>query len=382
MGDSRIVIVGGGIIGVSIAYHLAVLGHGDVVVLERGRLGEGTTARGTGGIRQQFSSRVNIELSRGSVEFFGRFEEATGQPLDFRRHGYLFLIDDEAAAAELSAAVALQNELGVPAELLAPEAVSGIFPEVRTDDLVAAAYCPTDGSASPQDAVRGFASAARRAGVTFREATEVRGLEKDADGGVTGVSLADGTTLGADAVVIATGPEAARARTVFGVDLAVSPRRRQAFAVGPMPWMNPSLPFTVDLASGGYFHPEFSGGIVGGTDRDVPPGFDTAVDWDRLEILIKALTKRIPAMGDSAVTRGWAGVREMTPDDHALVGPIGAVRGLWVAAGFSGHGFMHSPAIGESVAAWLLHGSPIIDLSALDPDRFSGGVPSEESFTF
>ncbi|MQA01776.1 MAG: FAD-dependent oxidoreductase [Streptosporangiales bacterium] len=379
--DGRIAVVGGGIVGTAIAYQLAVRGHRDVLVVERGAIGEGSTAYATGGIRQQFSSRVNIELSRRAVAFYERFADEVGYPLDFRQHGYLFLLDSDAARQQLAAGVRLQHELGVPVQELSPAQVHDLFPQVRTDDLVAGVYCPTDGSASPADAVQGLWRAGRALGVTYRRHLEVGELVRSPQGEVRGV-MAGGELIEATTVVVATGPSAAETGQRFGVELPVSPHRRQAFALAPVDWLSPSLPMTVDLATGAYVHPEASGGVIGGTDRDVPSGTDTSVDWDRLDRLVAALGHRIPALADASVARGWAGLREMSPDDHALVGPIDDIPGLWVAVGFSGHGFMHAPAIGDSVAAWLLDGTPTVDLTPLDPMRFRTGQPVGESVAF
>ena len=379
--DGPIVIVGGGIIGMSIAHHLAEAGHPEVVVVERGQVGEGATAAATGGIRQQFTSRINVELVRDSIKFYRHFEDRVGAPLDLRQHGYLFLVDKQEALDSLAAGVELQRSLGVPTELLTPERVVDIFPEVRTDDLVGATYCPTDGSASPTDAVAGLALSCRRLGVRVIENAEVSGLKRDASRHVRAVT-ASGGSIEACSVVIATGPIAAETGRRLGVDIPVKPYRRQAFAISPLPWLEPGRPFTVDLGTGAYLHPEVAGGVIGGTDRDVPSSMNTAVDWDRLEPLVAALASRLPRMVEATVSRGWAGLREMTPDDHALLGPVQGQPSLWIAAGFSGHGFMQAPTVGRELAAWLLRGAPELDLTPLDPNRFKQGVSGSEAVKF
>ncbi|HLI37188.1 MAG TPA: FAD-binding oxidoreductase [Streptosporangiaceae bacterium] len=376
-----IVIIGGGVIGTSIAFHLAERGYRDVTVAERGLPGEGATARATGGIRQQFTSRINAELARRSVDFFRAFSDRTGAPLDFRQHGYLFLITDPAQLTAFRDAAAMQNELGIPTEIITAERARDLVPSLRTDDVAGASYCATDGSASPADAVAGFAAAARRGGVTILQHAPVTAIERDADGHVRGV-LAGGRRLPADIVVIAAGPQTAEVGRLAGACLPVEPHRRQAFAIAPMDWLKPEMPLTVDLASGAYVHPGVSGGVIGGTDRHTPVGTDTAVDWSGLEPLIAALAGRIPAMADARVTRGWAGLREMTPDDHAIVGPVPEAGGLWVAAGFSGHGFMQAPAVGQAVSDWLLDGSPGLDMTPLCPGRFSQHVSGREQVVF
>jgi sarcosine oxidase subunit beta len=375
-----VVIIGGGVIGTSVAFHLAERGYRDVTVLERGLIGEGATAYATGGIRQQFTSEVNVQLVRDSVEFFTHFEERTGSPFTFRQHGYLFLLTDQHQLAAFTRAAEMQRGHGVPAELLRPEEVHRLNPQIRVDDLAGAAYCATDGSASPHDAVQGYAKAAKAHGVRIRQHTEVVAIET-AGGAVRGVRTTTGELLEAELVLIASGPQARDTGRLAGVDLPVGPHRRQAFATEALPWLSPDQPLTVDLGSGAYLHPETGGAVIGGNDRDVPEGTDTTVDWSLTEPLIEALMHRFPAMTDASIVRGWAGLREMTPDDHAIVGPL-AVPGLWAAVGFSGHGFMQSPAIGEQLSCWLLDGAPTIDLSALRSDRFNGERLAVEGVRF
>jgi glycine/D-amino acid oxidase-like deaminating enzyme len=370
------VIVGGGVIGMALAFQLTRHGYRDVTVVERGRVGEGATAYATGGIRQQFTVPVNAQLARRSVDFFTAFEEHTGSALDFRQHGYLFLTTDPAQLAALSEAVAMHHRFGIPSRIVAPGEVADLFPQLRTSDLAGGSYCPTDGSASPTDATNGLLKAARAAGATVYQHRTVTGLRRGRDGRVIGVDT-DAGPLPAEAVVLAPGPWAAELGTRCGITLPVDPHSRQAFAIAPADWLAPSLPLTVDLGTGAYLHPSATGGVIGGTDRDTPPGMKPAVDWALLERLTAALTHRIPPIADARVLRGWAGLREMSPDDLALVGPLSQAPGLWIAAGFSGHGFMHAPAIGECLAAELLGQPSPVDLSALRPDRFDRSTTAE-----
>lgn len=378
----RVVIIGGGVVGTSIAFHLAELGYRDVLVVERGMLGEGATAFATGGIRQQFTSPVNARLVHRSVQMFEEFTARTGSPFNFRQHGYLFLLSRENDVAAFTNAVRMQNELGIPSRVVSPAEVKEIFPEVNTDDILAGTYCPTDGSATPQDAVNGYAAAARRLGVQIKQKTEVTGIVRRTSGEVAGVQTADGF-IDAEVVVIAAGPQARDVGRLAGVELPVAPHRRQAFAVAPMSWLRGTMPLTVDLTSGAYLHPEQSGGgVIGGNDRNVAEGTDVTVDMSLVESLIAALVHRFPPMVDASVTRGWAGLREMTPDDHALVGPVGDVGGLWSAAGFSGHGFMQAPAVGEAVAQLLVFGQSTVDMHPLRTTRFAEGDAVREGVIF
>jgi glycine/D-amino acid oxidase-like deaminating enzyme len=378
--DAGVVIVGGGIIGASVAFHLAERGYTDVTLVERHRIGEGSTARATGGIRQQFTSRVNAAIVHRAVGFWKEFSERTGAPFDFRQHGYCFLLSTAGQLDVFRRAVAMQNALGIDSRIISPEEVAELVPGARTDDLLGASFCPSDGSALPTDAVNGLVGAARRLGVTVQQGCEATGLLTSGDR-VTGVRTSEGE-LPAGLVLVAAGPQARELGRRFGVDLPVAPHRRQAFAIDRMEWLRPDMPLTVDLDSGAYIHPEVSGAaVIGGNDRAVPEGTDLTVDHARLEPLVKALVGRWPGMADARVTRGWAGLREMTPDDHAVIGPVGP-DGLWVAVGFSGHGFMQAPVVGECLSAWWLDGFSPYDLSPLRPSRFADGEPIVEEGVF
>lgn len=377
-----VVIVGGGVVGLSIAYHLAAAGHSDVTVLERGLLGEGATAKATGGIRQQFSSEANAAISRDAVHYFEHFADLVGEPFEFRQHGYLFVTTSDRVLEGAAAGVDLQRRLGIPAEVVDPGRIADLHPHVRTDDLVGGTWCATDGSGSPADLAQAFARRARRLGVTIRQHTGVVGVDRDEHGAVRQVHTAEGDHVPAEIAINAAGPWAAQVGEMVGIDLPVRPTPRQAFAIAPLDWVSADLPLTVDLDSGAYLHPERSGGVLGGTDRDRESSLVESVDESRLDRLIAAATHRIPALADARVLRGWAGLREMTPDDHAMVGPVDEVPGLWLAVGFSGHGFMQSPIIGRELARWLLDGRPGMDLSRLSPDRFAAGEVAAEGFVF
>lgn len=375
----RVVIVGGGIIGSSIAFHLAAAGHRDVVVLERGRVGEATTAMATGGIRQQFSSPVNIELARAAVDYFARFEELVGEPLAFRQHGYLFVTAERATMEQLVRSATVQHRHGVPVSIIAPDEIAALAPGIDVSDLVGGTFCATDGSASPTDVCAAFARHARQLGVRILQGTQVDAV--DAADRYLKVITAEGG-FHADVVINAAGPWAPAIGTMVGVDHPIEPHPRQAFAIRRPEWIDAGMPLTVDLDTGAYIHPELGAVIVGGTDRDRPASLEATVDESLLERLIEALVHRFPGLADAEVMRSWVGLREMTPDDHALVGPVPDVPGYWIAAGFSGHGFMHSPVIGREVARWLVDGAPSIDLSSLSPGRFDAARPQDESYVF
>lgn len=376
-----VVIIGGGVVGLSIAYHLAARGYRDVTVVEQQTLGSGTTAKGTGGIRQQFSSAINIALSRRAVDYFAHFADRVGVAIPYRQHGYLFLLDRPEHLAAFRANADAQRAAGVPTEMLDAAEIHRVNPHVRTEGLTGASYCPTDGSSRGRDVAMAFARRALERGVRVLEHTAVIALRRDADGAVMGAETAAGT-LPAAVVINAAGPWAAAVGRLAGVDLPIVPRRRQAFLTQPLPWLTDDLPMTIDFGTGAYLHPGFDGPVVGGNDRDVADGFDEVVDWSLVPPLLDALARRIPATRGVAIARGWAGVRDMTPDDHAIVGPTAVVPGFWVAAGFSGHGFMHSPVIGALLAEWLLDGAPSLDLAPLRLERFAQASVTTETAIF
>lgn len=381
LNGGRVVIVGGGVVGVSVAYHLSALGYSDVVVLERGLLGEGSTAKATGGIRTQFSSALNVQLAHAAVGYYERFEELVGEPVEFRQHGYLFVLDSEQQLARFTQSAQMQRSHGVRVELLAPGDLPSLVPGIVTDDLVGAAYTPDDGSASPADVVQAFARQARRNGVRFVQETAVTGLCRDAESAVVGVETTAGR-YDAELVLDAAGPWAPDVGRMAGVEIPVEPHSRQAFGIEALPQLREGMPLTIDLGSGAYVHPERHGGVIGGNDRDTPPALEPRVDWGLTEQLVAALVRRVPWLEGARITTGWAGLREMSPDDHGIVGPVPEVPGFWVAAGFSGHGFMQAPVVGRELAATLLGRPTTVDLTPLRFTRFAEGALVEESAVF
>ncbi|WP_433631626.1 NAD(P)/FAD-dependent oxidoreductase [Halomicrococcus sp. NG-SE-24] len=381
----RIVVVGGGIVGLASAYYLAEQGV-DVVVCERSSLGAGSTERSAGGIRQQFSTRVNVELSRASVDAWEDFEAEFGVDIAYRRPGYLFLAREDATAERFAENVAVQNDLGVPSELLDPEAARERCPELRAEQFVAATYCPTDGFADPHLALQGFARGAREAGADVRTGvavTDVLRGGRRADGGVTGVETESGR-VDADFVVNAAGPWAREVAAMADVDLPIAPKRRQIAVVDPETPVPASVPLTVDLDTGAYFRPEREGAaLVGGhfsaDDPDADPdAFDRSSDLDWTATAVERAADCAGYFGpDSRVRRGWAGLYAVTPDHHPIVEET--VPGLVTAAGFSGHGFQHAPATGQIVAELVCDGEiSLVDASGLDSARFEEDRTVEE----
>ena len=377
----RVVVVGGGIVGVATAYYLAERG-ADVTVCEQGTLGNGATERSAGGIRTQFSTAVNVRLSQASVEVWESFAERFGTDIDYRRTGYLFLAREEGTADAFAATVSMQNDLGVPSELLSPSAARAHCPALHADRFVAATYCARDGVADPHLALQGFARAAREAGVEVRTHTPVTDIRLE-DGRVVGVGTGDGS-IDADVVVNAAGAWAGRLNEFVSVDLPVAPRRRQIAVVEPSRDLPADVPLTIDLDTGSYFRPERVGtALVGGhfadTDPDADPdSYDEGMDTSWAARAVERAADCTGYFGlETRIRRGWAGLYAVTPDHHPIVDEVRP--GYVTAVGFSGHGFQHAPATGQLVADLVLDGgSSLVDTDALAADRFERGRTHDE----
>jgi sarcosine oxidase subunit beta len=367
-----IVIIGAGAVGASIAYHLAKRGARDVIVLEREMVGAGSTSKAAGGIRVQFGTRVEVEFSLRSIEFFKRFEDEMGVPCDYRQEGYLMLISDEADLARFRRNVELQTSLGADVRILKPDDARAIVPELSLDDVLAAAWGPMDGHASPNDVVQAYASQARAHGVRIVEGTPVTGIELTGDR-VTGVQTPEGR-IETPLVINAAGPQAPLVGRMVGLDLPVDPRRRHIFVTDEFAGVRHPMPLVIDRKSGFYCRSEqrqilMSAGDVGATTE-----FSAAVDWGMLDQAVDKAVRRIPALEGASIRHAWAGLRPLTPDEHAILDWAPGVRGLYLAIGFCGHGFQHSPATGEVVAALLTGAAPSIDIADLSIGRFAAGA--------
>ncbi|WP_254536985.1 NAD(P)/FAD-dependent oxidoreductase [Halomarina litorea] len=372
----HVVVVGGGIVGLASAHALATRDV-EVTVCEQGSLGNGSTERSVGGIRSQFSTPVNVALSRASVEVWERFENEFGVDIAYRRPGYLFLAREESTAAGFEEQVAMQRGQGVESELLTPEEARERCPELHAGRYRAATYCPTDGFADPHLALQGYADACREAGVEVRTKTAVTDVRL-ADGAAVGVET-DGGRVDADFVVNAAGPWAARVGAMAGLDLPVSPRRRQVLVTDPDPPVPESVPLTVDLDSGVYFRPEREGSaLVGGhledsDDEQDPGAYTKSMDLDWATTAVERAAETAGYFGpDTELKRGWAGLYAVTPDHHPVVEE--SLPGFVNAVGFSGHGFQHAPATGRLVAELVCDGAiSLVDPVPLSSDRFDRG---------
>jgi len=378
-----VAIVGAGIMGVSTAYHLARLGVGRVVVLERDSVCSGSTALASGGIRHQYANRLGVELTTHSIVTFERFEEEFGVDPSFRQHGYLILIATEEALELARRSVALQRSLGVDVELLDAAATRRLCPYLRTDDLLGATYSPRDGYADPYLCTTAIAARARALGVEIRQQCEAGGFTRSS-GRITGVVTAAGI-VEAPVIVLATGAWSGVVGTLAGVDIPVVPHRRHKFVTAPFPpdEIPAATPFIIDPHWGFSLRREGEGVLLGIGHRDEPATFSTDVDRSLEPRVVERAVHRAPALADARLMRGWAGLYEMTPDQTGIVSRVPGVDGLYVIAGFSGHGFMHGPIAGQLMAELIAHSrTTTMDATPLDLARFARGEAHVEPLTF
>ncbi|GGX92573.1 NAD(P)/FAD-dependent oxidoreductase [Streptomyces fructofermentans] len=373
---AEVVVIGGGVMGTSIAYHLARAGVEDVLLVERGELASGSTSRAAGGVRAQFSDELNILLGARSLEAFARFERDTGQDIGLHRVGYLFLLSTPEDVASFEAGVRRQNALGVPSRMTDPAEARRLSPLIGTEGLLAAAFSPDDGHCTPEAVVHGYAAAARRHGATLVRHCEVTGVETRGDA-VTAV-VTDRGRIATSTVVCAAGAWSRAVGAMAGVDLPVEPLRRQIAVTGPVPGLPPRLPMTIDFTSSLYFHAEGPGLLLGMSDPDESTGFATGTHDRWIPRLCAAMEHRAPALLDLRRTGGWAGLYEVTPDRNALIGEARSVSRFLYATGFSGHGFLQGPAVGEVVRDLFLGHDPFVDITPLRAERFAADAPRPE----
>lgn len=363
-----IVIIGAGAIGASIAYQLGRRGARDVVVLERDAIGAGSTSKAAGGIRVQFATRVEIELSLRGIAFFKRFEDEMGVPCDFHQEGYLFVVTDEATLARFRGNVVLQRSMGADVQVIAPDDARALVPALNVDDALAAVWGPMDGHASPNDVVQAYAAQARARGVRIVEGTPVTGIVVER-GRVAGV-LTPAGTVATRLVVNAAGPWAPLVGRMAGLDLPVDPRRRHIFVTDAFDGIRHPLPLVTDTGSGFYCRSEQGAILMSPGDIGEVTEYEARVDWSVLELAVEKAVQRIPALEGAQVRHAWAGLRPLTPDGRAILDWAPGVEGLYLAVGFCGHGFQHSPGVGETVAEVLLDGRSTLDIHDLRLGRF------------
>jgi sarcosine oxidase subunit beta len=367
-----LVVIGGGVMGASTAYHLATRGVKDIVLLEKEQFfGTGATGRCAGGVRYQFSTEVNIELSQASLPMLERFDEEFDQAIDYRQVGYLMLITNEKDLQTFRNNVELQHRLGVMTEWLDGEEVHRRVPLLYADDVIAATNYPKDGIVDPNGVVMGYINAAKRLGVTALTETIVTDVDVK-NGQITTVETPLGT-ISTPNVVNATGPWAGLIGQMAGIPLPITPLRRQWLTTTPIPELPSNFPFVIDFGQSLYFHPEGEGLLTGMSNPDEEPGFSQNIDPDWELVHMEAAIKRLPILEQAGPSSRLAGLYENTPDAHPIFGAT-PVDGFYVVSGFSGHGFMHGPISGLLMAEIILDGeATTVDVSMLDLARFEEG---------
>ena len=367
-----IVIIGGGVMGASAAYHLAQRGFKNIVLLEKENFfGQGATGRCAGGVRYQFSTEVNVRLSIASLPMIERFKQEIGQEVNYRQCGYLLVATNEKDLAEFKHNVALQNRLGIPTQLLSGDEVRTRLPLMKFDDAIAGTFNQKDGTVDPNGVVMGYINAAQKMGVKA-----ISGVE------VTGVTVSGGnieevrTSLGGiktRMILNAAGPWSGQVGKMAGIDIPLIPLRRQMFTTNPLKEVPADFPFVIDFAKSLYFHREGEGLLVGMSNQDEKPGFDQNVDDDFEIVNLEAAIERMPLMEKASRASHWAGLYEVTPDAHPIYGKTD-VNGFFLCTGFSGHGFMHGPISGKLMSEFILDGKfSSVDVSMLDLKRFEEG---------
>jgi sarcosine oxidase subunit beta len=377
MHTAEVVIIGGGIVGSSIAWHLTHAGCKNVLVIEReSSQGKGSTGKSMGGVRAQFSTPVNIQMSLYSIPFYARFEEVVGHPADYRPQGYLFLATKDSHLVYLRDNFARQQNLGLTtARLLSADEIRAMLPQLRSDDILGGSFCSTDGFVDPYSVMNGFMASAAEHGATLWKKTEVTGITIDQKG-----AFSLETTRGpvsTRTVVNAAGAWSAQIAKFVGIDLPVEPLRRMLVPSEPFSDFPHSSPMVIDMSTGFHFRPEGRGFLLAWNDPEETPGYKTDFEPSFIEKILMHAADRVPAFENLPVNpkRAWAGLYEMTPDHHCILGPVAEVPGFFLANGFSGHGVMHSPATGKILADLILQGKTNVvdDVSVLGYERFARG---------
>lgn len=347
------VVIGAGIMGLSVAYNLARLGVEDIVVLDKGYLCGGASGRNGGGVRAQWSSETNIRLMKRSIKICDEFATRFGINVWFREAGYLFVARGEERAKQLEASCALQREHGLPTRILDASDVKKLAPELDTSRIVAASYNPSDGVVFPWPFVWGYARECERLGVALFTHTEVTDLETDGDR-VSGV-VTDRGRIATDRVICAAGAWSPELTRMVDVELPSHPHRHEICSTEPLkPFLKP---FVGDLATGLYFSQSMRGEIVGGiSNAEVPDGLDQGSSLRFLALYARSLRRAMPRLGHVRILRQWSGCYDITPDGNPLVGEVDEMQGLILISGFMGHGFMMAPIMGELLARYLLNG--------------------------
>ena len=379
--NAQVVIIGGGIVGASIAYHLGKKGMASVILLEKGRLGDGSTGRCLGGVRYQFSTSINVRFSLESFRSLWNFQEELGVDPEFKRTGYLFLATTSGVEEILRKNIPLYRRFGIPVELLAPEEIGRRWPFLDPADIRCGSYCAEEGYAGPYEVLMGYIKGAQRAGIRVYEGVEARRIV--VEGRRVAAVYANQDRISCSWVVNAAGPYAAQVGTLAGIEIPVKPLRRQIFSTAPYDRIPERIPLVIDLERGWYIRREKEGFLLAGP-QDEEPSLNMALDsgldarvWSSENAL-----HRIPALEDMEINGGWAGLYEISPDQHAILGEAPELRGFVCANGFSGHGFMHSPVVGRLIAEVICDGqASTLDITSLSLARFREGTLIPEALT-
>ena len=374
-----IVIIGAGIIGISIAYYLGKMGAKNVAVFEKDLIGQGSTGFCAGGIRRQWSTEINMKFAMASYEAFQHFEEEFNASPEFHQIGYLFLARDPEEMETFRQNIELQHRFGVPSQLLTRKEIKKRWPFLHVEDISGGAFCATDGYAGPFEVTNAMAKGAKGYGVEIHEKTEVMAIE--VTGGRIASVLTSKGSVECPVVVNAAGPHAAHVGKLAGVDIPVNPIRRQLFITDPFDKIPASVPLVIDHTQNFYFRREGDCVLLSGP-QDETPSFSLNTDFDAMVETAEKATHRVPAFEEIRIGRGWAGLYEISPDNHAILGKVPGVRGLILAAGFSGHGFQHGPAAGMVISELILKGkSESVDITPLALTRFKEGKAIRETLT-
>jgi sarcosine oxidase subunit beta len=367
-----IVIIGGGVMGASAAYHLAKRGVRNILLLEKEEFfGAGATGRCAGGVRYQFSTEINIKLSLESLPMLERFREEIGQEINFQQCGYLLIATDEKDAATFQRNVELQNRLGVQTELLSGEDIRAWLPMMRFEDAILGTFHQKDGLVDPNSVVAGYMNAAQKMAVRAFTGTGVTGI-RVSHGNVEAVETTQGTVQ-TRMILNAAGPWSGEIGRMAGVEIPIVPIRRQMFTTNDLPEIPHDFPFVIDFGQALYFHRAGDGLLIGMSNPNQSPGFDQSVDEEFEYINLEAAMERMPLLEYSSRASHWAGLYEVTPDAHPIFGGC-ELNGFTICTGFSGHGFMHGPIAGKLMSEYIVDGKfSTQDVSMLDLARFKEG---------
>jgi len=365
-----IVVIGGGVMGASAAYHLAKSGMKNIVLLEKEEFfGTGATGRCAGGVRYQFSTEINIRLSLESLPMIERFKDEIGQDINYRQCGYLLVATNEQDVAAFKRNVQLQNSLGVETKFMSGDEVRACLPLMRFDDALAGTFHHKDGLVDPNSVVIGYITAAQKMGVRTLNVAEVIGINVSGDK-VESVETSQGS-IKTRMILNAAGPWSGQIGEMAGIHLPVVPLRRQMFTTTAMPEIPEGFPFVIDFGQSLYFHRDGDGLLIGMSNPDEKPGYDQSVDEEFELTNMEAAAARLPLMEKAGRVSHWAGLYEVTPDAHPIFGKT-HVGGFFVVTGFSGHGFMHGPVAGKLMAELIMQGEyKTLDVSMLDLARFT-----------